>query len=276
MKTWLITGTSTGIGRGIAEAVLKAGDQAVVTARNHHKMDDLVEQYGSRVLPLNLEVTDPEQRREVVQRAVEKFGGIDVLVNNAGRGHFGAVEDSPKDDIRLLFETNFFGPVGMIRDVLPCMRKAGSGMIINVSSMGVMFENGTGNAYYTASKAALEMLSDVLRNEVKPLGIDVMIIEPGTFRTEFRVSAIENPDASIADYEKTAGASRKYLRDHPYNQSGDPAKAGETIYTAVNAEDKPEVLILGKGMIEAAEKTLEDRIAEIKKWRDLSESTDFE
>ncbi len=276
MKTWLITGTSTGIGRGIAEAVLKAGDQAVVTARNHHKMDDLVEQYGSRVLPLNLEVTDPEQRREVVQRAVEKFGGIDVLVNNAGRGHFGAVEDSPKDDIRLLFETNFFGPVGMIRDVLPCMRKAGSGMIINVSSMGVMFENGTGNAYYTASKAALEMLSDVLRNEVKPLGIDVMIIEPGTFRTEFRVSAIENPDASIADYEKTAGASRKYLRDHPYNQSGDPAKAGEAIYTAVNAEDKPEVLILGKGMIEAAEKTLEDRIAEIKKWRDLSESTDFE
>lgn len=276
MKTWLITGTSTGIGRGIAEAVLKAGDQAVVTARNHHKMDDLVEQYGSRVLPLNLEVTDPEQRREVVQRAVEKFGGIDVLVNNAGRGHFGAVEDSPKDDIRLLFETNFFGPVGMIRDVLPCMRKAGSGMIINVSSMGVMFENGTGNAYYTASKAALEMLSDVLRNEVKPLGIDVMIIEPGTFRTEFRVSAIENPDASIADYEKTAGASRKYLRDHPHNQSGDPAKAGEAIYTAVNAEDKPEVLILGKGMIEAAEKTLEDRIAEIKKWRDLSESTDFE
>lgn len=276
MKTWLITGTSTGIGRGIAEAVLKAGDQAVVTARNHHKMDDLVEQYGSRVLPLNLEVTDPEQRREVIQRAVEKFGGIDVLVNNAGRGHFGAVEDSPKDDIRLLFETNFFGPVGMIRDVLPCMRKAGSGMIVNVSSMGVMFENGTGNAYYTASKAALEMLSDVLRNEVKPLGIDVMIIEPGTFRTEFRVSAIENPDASIADYEKTAGASRKYLRDHPYNQSGDPAKAGEAIYTAVNAEDKPEVLILGKGMIEAAEKTLEDRIAEIKKWRDLSESTDFE
>lgn len=276
MKTWLITGTSTGIGRGIAEAVLKAGDQAVVTARNHHKMDDLVEQYGSRVLPLNLEVTDPEQRREVIQRAVEKFGGIDVLVNNAGRGHFGAVEDSPKDDIRLLFETNFFGPVGMIRDVLPCMRKAGSGMIVNVSSMGVMFENGTGNAYYTASKAALEMLSDVLRNEVKPLGIDVMIIEPGTFRTEFRVSAIENPDASIADYEKTAGASRKYLRDHPHNQSGDPAKAGEAIYTAVNAEDKPEVLILGKGMIEAAEKTLEDRIAEIKKWRDLSESTDFE
>lgn len=276
MKTWLITGASTGLGRGLAEAVLRHGDQAVVTARNRHKMDDLVEQYGDRVLPLSLEVTDQEQRRAVVERAVEKFGAVDVLVNNAGRGHFGAVEDSPKDDVRLLFETNFFGPVGMIRNVLPYMRKAGSGMIVNVSSMGVMFETGTGNAYYTASKAALEMLSNVLRNEVKPLGIDIMILEPGAFRTEFRVSAIENTNAQIADYDKTAGASRKYLREHPHNQSGDPAKAGEAIYKAVNADQKPEVLILGKGMIETAEKTLEDRIAEIKKWKDLSESTDFE
>lgn len=276
MKTWLITGASTGLGRGLAEAVLRHGDQAVVTARNRHKMDDLVEQYGDRVLPLSLEVTDQEQRRAVVERAVEKFGAVDVLVNNAGRGHFGAVEDSPKDDVRLLFETNFFGPVGMIRNVLPYMRKAGSGMIVNVSSMGVMFETGTGNAYYTASKAALEMLSNVLRNEVKPLGIDIMILEPGAFRTEFRVSAIENTNAQIADYDKTAGASRKYLREHPHNQSGDPAKAGEAIYKAVNADQKPEVLILGKGMIETAEKTLGDRIAEIKKWKDLSESTDFE
>lgn len=276
MKTWLITGASTGLGRGLAEAVLRHGDQAVVTARNRHKMDDLLEQYGDRVLPLSLEVTDREQRRAVVERAVEKYGTVDVLVNNAGRGHFGAVEDSPKDDVRLLFETNFFGPVGMIRNVLPYMRTAGSGMIVNVSSMGVMFETGTGNAYYTASKAALEMLSDVLRNEVEPLGIDVMILEPGAFRTEFRVSAIENTDAQIADYDKTAGASRKYLREHPHNQSGDPAKAGEAIYKAVNADQKPEVLILGKGMIETAEKTLEDRIAEIKRWKDLSESTDFE
>lgn len=275
MKTWLITGTSTGIGRGIAEAVLKHGDQAVVTARNPHKMDDLVEKYGDRVLPLSLEVTDAESRYAVVRRTIDKFGKIDVLVNNAGRGQFGAVEDSPSDDIRLLFETNFFGPVGMIRNVLPYMRKAGSGMIVNVSSMGVMFENGTGNAYYTASKAALEMLSDVLRNEVKPLGIDVMILEPGAFRTEFRVSAIENQDAQIADYGKTAGASRKYLRENPHNQSGDPKKAGEAVYAAVNAEEKPEVLILGRNMIEAAEKTLDDRIAEIKKWRELSESTDY-
>lgn len=276
MKTWLITGTSTGIGRGIAEAVLRHGDQAAVTARNPHKMDDLVEKYGDRVLPLSLEVTDQKQRQNAVKKTIEKFGKIDVLVNNAGRGHFGAVEDSPEEDVRLLYETNFFGPVGMIREVLPYMRKAGSGMIINVSSMGVMFENGTGNAYYTSSKAALEMLSDVLRNEVSPLGIDVMIIEPGTFRTEFRVSAIQDEKAQIADYAKTAGASRKYLKDHPHNQSGDPMKAGEVIYEAVNAKEKPKVLILGKGMIEAAEKTLDDRKAEIERWRSWSESTDFE
>lgn len=275
MKTWLITGASTGIGRGIAEAVLKHGDRAAVTARNPHKMDDLKEKYGDRVLPLSLEVTDKAQRKAAVQKTVETFGGIDVLVNNAGRGQFGAVEDSPEEDIRLLYETNFFGPVGMIREVLPYMRKAGSGMIVNTSSMGVMFENGTGNAYYVSSKAALEMLSDVLRNEVKPLGIDVMILEPGTFRTEFRVSAIENDASQMKAYEQTAGASRKYLKEHPHNQSGDPKKAGEAVYRAVTQEDKPEVLILGKGMIEAADQTLEDRRKEIERWRDLSESTDF-
>lgn len=276
MKTWLITGTSTGIGRGIAEAVLRHGDQAAVTARNPHKMDDLVEKYGEHVLPLSLEVTDKKQRQKAVGATIEKFGKIDVLVNNAGRGHFGAVEDSPEEDVRLLYETNFFGPVGMIREVLPYMRKSGSGTIINVSSMGVMFENGTGNAYYTSSKAALEMLSDVLRNEVSPLGINVMIIEPGTFRTEFRVSAIQNEENQISAYANTAGASRKYLKEHPHNQSGDPMKAGEVIYEAANAKEKPKVLILGKGMIEAAAKTLDDRKAEIERWRKLSESTDFE
>jgi NAD(P)-dependent dehydrogenase (short-subunit alcohol dehydrogenase family) len=276
MKTWLITGASTGIGRGIAEAVLKSGDQAAVTARNPRKMDDLREKYGGRVLCLPLEVTDKQQREDAVKRTIAQFGDIDVLVNNAGRGHFGAVEDSTEEDIRLVFETNFFGPVGMIREVLLSMRKAGTGMIINVSSMGVMFENATGNSYYVSSKAALEMLSDVLRNEVSPLGIDVMIVEPGTFRTEFRVSAIQTEESAMTDYEKTAGASRRYLKEHPYNQAGDPVKAGEAICRAVNAKERPKVLALGRGMIEAAEKTLDDRREEIARWRSLSESTDFE
>lgn len=276
MKTWLITGASTGLGRGLAEAVLRHGDRAAITARDPHKMDDLASEYGSRVLCLPLEVTDKDQRKAAVEQTINTFGKIDVLVNNAGRGHFGAVEDSTEEDIRTLYETNFFGPVGMIREVLPFMRKEGSGMIVNVSSMGVMFENGSGNAYYVSSKAALEMLSDVLRNEVKPLGIDVMILEPGTFRTQFRVSAIQTQESEMKAYEKTAGASGKYLREHPHNQSGDPKKAGEVIYQAVHAQEKPEVLILGKGMIETAGRTLEDRKKEIERWRTWSESTDYD
>lgn len=276
MKTWFITGASSGLGRGIAEAVLAHGDRAAVTARNAHKMDDLVEKYGDRVLPISLEVTDETSRKLAVEEVIDVFGTIDVLVNNAGRGHFGAVEDSTSEDIRLLFETNFFGPVAMIRDVLPYMRKAGKGLIINTSSMGVMFEGMTGNAYYVASKAALEMVSEVLEDEVKPLGIDVMILEPGAFRTEFRVAAISTDSADMAVYSKTAGATGKYLKEHPHDQAGDPKKAGEAIYAAANQQDIPKVLIVGKGMIETAEKRLEHRIEEIRKWKTLAESTDFE
>lgn len=274
MKTWLITGASSGIGRGIAEAVLKNGDQAVITARNKDKLSELTQRYPDTALAVSLEVTDAASRKQAVKDTLDRFGKIDVLVNNAGKGFFGSVEGSTEEDIRLLFETNFFGPVGMIRDVLPAMRKARAGRIINVSSMGVMFETGAGNAYYVASKAALEMLSEVLENEVKPLGIDVMIVEPGTFRTEFRVSAIGGEE-NAPDYEATAGKSRKYLRDNPYNQSGDPKKAGVAIYKAVSLDEKPKVLILGKGMIEAADTKLDHRKEEVEKWRSLSESTDF-
>lgn len=274
MKTWLITGASSGIGRGIAEAVLKSGDQAVVTARDENKLSDLVNQYPEQVLAVSLEVTDAASRHQAVEKTIERFGSVDVLVNNAGKGFFGSVEGSKEEDIRLLFETNFFGPVGMIREVLPYMRQKKSGMIIDISSMGVMFENGMGNAYYVASKAALELMSEVLANEVRPLGIDVMVVEPGTFRTEFRTGAIGEAD-HMKDYEQTAGKSAQYLKDHPYNQSGDPKKAGQAIVQAVSMETKPQVLVLGKGMIEASEEKMAHRKDEIEKWRSLSESTDF-
>lgn len=273
--TWLITGASSGLGRGIARAALLHGDRVAVTARDPHKLEDLADQFGDRVLPLPMEVTDPAQRHAVVARTVQEFGGIDILVNNAGKGHFGSVEDSTSEDISLLFQTNFFGPVGMIREVLPHMRKAGTGTIVNTSSMGVMFEGATGNAYYVASKAALEMLSDVLGNEVEPLGIHVMILEPGSFRTEFRVAAIQSPNTQSEAYEKTATASMKYLSENPYNQPGDPAKAGEALYVAVHMNQPPKVLILGRGMIEVATKTLDDRKAEISKWRHIAEGTDY-
>lgn len=275
MKTWLITGASTGLGRGIAEAVLQAGDQAVVTARSASRVADFEDRYPGRVLACNLEVTDPKQHREVVAQALECFGKIDVLVNNAGRGHFGSVESSSEQDIRDLFELNFFGQVGMIRQVLPSMREAGSGLIINVFSMGVIFEGSTGNAYYIASKLALEGFSEVLTNEVKPLGIDAMIVEPGSFRTEFRVAASGDLGRENPAYDKMVKSSREFLREHPYDQLGDPAKVEKAIYQAVQETVLPKVLVLGKGMIEAAQKKLADRSAEVAKWRDLAESTDF-
>lgn len=275
MKTWLITGASTGLGRGIAEAVLQAGDQAVVTARSASRVADFEDRYPGRVLACNLEVTDPKQRREVVAQALECFGKIDVLVNNAGRGHFGSVESSSEQDIRDLFELNFFGQVGMIRQVLPSMREAGSGLIINVSSMGVIFEGSTGNAYYIASKLALEGVSEVLANEVKLLGIDAMIVEPGSFRTEFRVAASGDLGRENPAYDKTVKSSREFLLEHPYDQLGDPAKSEKAIYQAVQEPVLPKMLVLGKGMIEAAQKKLADRSAEVAKWRDLAESTDF-
>lgn len=275
MTTWLITGASTGIGRGIAEAVLRHGDNAAITARDARKLDDLVEMYGERVLAVPLEVTDPDMRRAVVKATAERFGSIDVLVNNAGRALFGSVEDTDEKDARLLYETNLFGPIGMIVESLPYMKKAKKGAIVNISSMGVMFENGAGNAHYVASKAALEMLSQVLGNEVAPLGIDVMIVEPGSFRTEFRVSAIGNRPES-PEYSGTAGAFQRYVKENPYDQAGDPAKGGEAIYEAVGMQERPKVLVLGKGMIETAQRTLSDRSREIGHWRALSESTDFQ
>ena len=275
MKTWLITGASSGLGKGIAEAVLSHGDCAAITARDAKKLKGFAERYGKRVLPLSLEVTDPAQRHDTVAKTLEAFGHIDILVNNAGRGHSGAVEDSVEEDVRLLFETNFFGPVGMIREVLPSMRAAGSGLIINTSSMGVMFENGLGNAYYTASKAALEKLSAVLANEVAPFGIHVTILEPGAFRTEFRVSSISHEDTQMGVYAATVGASRKKLADSPYSQPGDPAKAGEAIYEAAGRDEVPSVLVLGKNMVETECQTLEHRKEEILRWKDLSDSTDF-
>lgn len=274
MATWFITGASTGLGRGIAEAVLKGGDSAVVTARDPHRMDDLVAAYGDRVLAVPLEVTDPAQRRSSVEAAVERFGSIDVLVNNAGRGLFGSVEDTSEEDIRLLYETNLFGPIGMMREALPHISRGGA--VVNVSSMGVMFENATGNAYYVSSKAALEMLSDVLRNELKGRGIDVVIVEPGSFRTEFRVSSIQNRPGVKGDYSGPGGEFKRFIEENPYNQPGDPAKGGEAIYRALESAKRPKVLVLGRNMVETAQATLEHRIEEVGRWKDLADGTDFD
>jgi NAD(P)-dependent dehydrogenase (short-subunit alcohol dehydrogenase family) len=180
MSTWLITGCSTGLGRAMAEAVIAAGHNAVVTARDVGRVADLSGDNTDRVLPLPLDVTDTAQVTNTVSKAEEKFGGIDVLINNAGYGYRAAVEEGDDSDIRALFETQFFGSVAMIKAVLPGMRARHSGAIVNISTIGVQIMP-PGSGYYAASKAALEGMSGALHGELKPLGISVTVVEPGAF-----------------------------------------------------------------------------------------------
>ena len=208
MSTWLITGCSTGLGRALAEAVLAAGHNAVVTARDEQKVADLADGAADRVLTAALDVTVPAQVTEVVQRAEERFGGLDVLVNNAGYGYRAAVEEGDDADVRALFDTNFFGAVAMIKAVLPGMRARRSGAIVNLSSIGAHVAP-VGSGYYAAVKSALEGMSGSLRGELAPLGIAVTVVAPGGFRTDFAGRSLTQASTPIADYADTAGRRRK-------------------------------------------------------------------
>ena len=275
MRTWIITGASSGIGKAVALEVLKRGDNAVITARDTARLKEITEQYPKTACPIALEITDAAMRKEVVHAATERFGRVDVLINNAGRGYHCPIEDSSEDEIRLLFETNYFGPVRLTQEVLPIMREQGFGVISNVSSMGVHFPDAVGNAFYTSSKMALDEFSRVLRNEVKPFGIQVMVIEPGTFRTNFRLGGI-SPKAERNDaYLETAYASADYLKANPHNQKGDPQKAGKVIVDAVCQETVPKYLVLGGGMVETEIASLQARIEDVRKCAGIAPLTDY-
>lgn len=208
MSTWLITGCSTGLGRALAEAVIAAGHNAVVTARHVEMVADLAADNTDRVFPLPLDVTDTAQIGNAVSQAEEKFGGVDILVNNAGYGYRAAVEEGDEPDIRQLFETQFFGAVAMIKAVLPGMRARRSGAIVNISTIGVQIMP-AGSGYYAASKAALEAMSGALYAELRPLGISVTVVEPGAFRTDFAGRSLTQSSTVIDDYADTAGKRRK-------------------------------------------------------------------
>ena len=197
MSTWLITGCSTGLGRSLAAAVLARGDNAIVTARDAAKVEDLAKAYPDTALALALDVTDPAQVGESARQAEARFGGVDVLVNNAGYGYRAAVEEGDDTDVQLLFATNFFGAVAMIKAVLPGMRAARRGAIVNISSIGARICP-AGSGYYSASKAALEGMSGSLRKELQPLGITVMAVEPGAFRTDFAGRSLSQSAEAIA------------------------------------------------------------------------------
>jgi NAD(P)-dependent dehydrogenase (short-subunit alcohol dehydrogenase family) len=223
MSTWLITGCSTGLGRALAEAVIDAGHNAVVTARDAARVADLAGDNTDRVLALPLDITDTAQITETVGQAEKTFGGIDVLVNNAGYGYRAAVEEGDDSDIRKLFETQFFGVVAMIKAVLPGMRARRSGAIVNISTIGVQIMP-VGSGYYAASKAALEAMSGALYGELKPLGISVTVVEPGAFRTDFAGRSLTQSSTVIDDYAETAGKRRKEHDTAHGTQPGDPPR----------------------------------------------------
>ena len=273
--TWLITGCSTGLGRALAETVLAAGQNAVVTARDAGKVADLATNNSDRVLPLALDVTDSTQVTDAVSQAEEKFGHIDVLVNNAGYGYRAAVEEGDESDIRQLFETQFFGAVAMIKAVLPGMRARRSGAIVNISTIGVQIMP-AGSGYYAASKAALEAMSGALHGELKPLGISVTVIEPGGFRTDFAGRSLTQSSTVIDDYAETAGKRRKEHDTAHGTQPGDPAKAAKAIIAAVESDEPPAFLLLGNDALNTYRRINEAKLDTINKWEHLSTSTDID
>jgi NAD(P)-dependent dehydrogenase (short-subunit alcohol dehydrogenase family) len=273
-RVWLITGTSSGFGRQIAQAALARGDRVVATARRPETLADLVAAAPERVHPVALDVTRADQIDAAVRAALERFGGIDVLVNNAGHGSVGAVEEIDLADLRALMDTMFFGPVALTQAVLPHMRERRSGAIVQMSSMGGQLSP-PGFGAYCSAKFALEALSESLATEVEPYGIRVLIVEPGAFRTEFGGGRMHRSrDSGL--YAETAGENRAYIDASDGTQPGDPHKAAAAIVSALDAPDAPLRLALGDDAVDAI-RAKHDRLrADLDAWEQVSRSTVFD
>jgi NAD(P)-dependent dehydrogenase (short-subunit alcohol dehydrogenase family) len=274
MSTWFITGCSTGLGRSLAQAVLARGWKAVVTARDPAAVADIVTEHPETALGLKLDVAKNIQVADAVQQAQARFGGIDVLVNNAGYGYRGAVEEASQAEIRELFDTNFFGLVAVTQAVLPGMRVRGSGYIVNVSSVGGRMA-APGSAFYSASKFAVEGMSDALRKEVKPLGIGVMVVEPSGFRTDFAGRSLRQSARMIDAYSPTAGKRRKENITTDGQQAGDPIRAAEAIIRAVQSDKPPFRLALGRAAVERIRQEMETQRRDLDTWADVAIGADY-
>lgn len=274
-RVWLITGCSKGgIGEGIARGVLAKGDKCAVTARNTDRVKEIAEDYPEQAYAAALDVTSEESIARAVQETLKHFGTIDVLVNNAGYAYRSSVEEADRDGVMAMYETNFFGPVSLIQKVLPIMRAKKSGAIINVSSIGAV-RTGAASGFYASSKAALELMSQALAAEVRPLGIKVMVVEPGSFRTHFYDSSLKGSEMKIADYQDTAWKRSKANTVNHEDQPGDPLKTGEVIYDVIDRDDYPFRLLLGSDAVRIVKKSLSDRILEADQWKDESVKTDY-
>lgn len=271
---WFITGCSTGFGRELAKLVLARGWRAVVTARDASKVVDIAAGPDDRALILPLDVTRRAQIDEVVAQAKQRFGRIDALVNNAGYGYLAAIEEGEDEAVRAMFETNVFGLVDMTKAVLPIMREQGSGLIVNISSIGGI-TSFAATGYYHGTKYAVEGISESLAIEVKPLGIDVLIVEPGPFRTNWAGPSIKQSATRINAYASTAGERRKQTETRSGSQAGDPVRGAQAIIDAALSDTPPLRLLLGRTALELARKKLDLLRNDFDTWESTTIAADF-
>ena len=274
MTRWLITGCSTGIGREIARAALGAGHCVVVTARRRDAVADFVDTFGDRAVAVALDVTDKDQIAAAVAAADDAFGGIDVLVNNAGYGYMSAVEEGDDAEVRKLFDTNYFGVVDTIKAVLPAMRARKSGHIVNISSMTGLVANPP-NAYYSSTKFALEALTEALAQEVGPLGIKVTAIEPGAFRTDWARRSMQESSTPIGDYDDGVGARKTLIKEFADHLPGDPRKVADAVLTVTALDEPPLRLLLGRDVLKAVRDKIAALSASIDEWEAVTLDVNF-
>lgn len=274
IRTWFITGCSSGLGREMARVLLKGCDNLVLSARDPARVADLVAGRQERAIAVRLDVRAPEQIDAAIAAARARFGRIDVLVNNAGYGHMGTVEDVPIDEVRTLFETDFFGPVRLIKAVLPDMRTARSGQIVNVASVGGL-AGFPGSGYYCAAKFGIVGLSEALHAEVAHLGVKVTVVEPGPFNTDFSNRSLAITAPGSADYDLAAGFERAGIA-HWATQGADPAAGAAALIAALNAPDPPLHLVIGGAGVDAALTRTRERLASFEHWAAFGRFDDTE
>jgi len=273
-KVWFITGCSTGFGRELAKQVLELGHKAVVASRKTDDVTDIVADYPDTSIAVKLDVTNSDEVKSSVEEAIKKFGKIDVLVNNAGIGYFGAIEESEDDEVRRMFEINFWGLANMTKAVLPLMRKQRSGNIVNIASIGGLV-GFPAVGYYNATKFAVDGFSDALSKETAPLGIKVTVVCPSGFRTDWAGRSANNSKIVIDDYKTTAETNKNTIRGYSGKQPGDPVRAAKAIIDAVESENPPLHLLLGAAALKGARNKLEVLKKDFDTWEDTTTGADF-
>ena len=274
-KVWFITGSNSGFGRSLTEAVLKKGYKVVATTRHPEEIEDLVKEYPDKVKAVSLDITEASEITSAIDTALQTFGRVDVLINNAGFGTLGAVEEISDEQVRKQFEVNCFGTLNLTKAMLPHFRQRKAGHILNVSSVGG-FTAFPGTGIYCATKFAIEGYSEALAKEIAPLEIKLTLVEPGAFRTEFAGDSLATPDEQINDYEETAHKFVKMQEEMSGEQPGDPDKAAQAMIKVVESDNPPMRLVLGEDALKATRQKIETFQKELDEWEDVTLSTSYE